>query len=782
MQQIGRYPVSRVIGSGGFGTVHLGVDPGSGEPVAIKVLDWPEQGWRRRMFRDEAAALRSVNHPNVVRIRDVIDTPDLAALVTDYVEGASLRRVLEEAGPLNGPQALSVLTGALQGLAAVHATGLVHADLKPENILLDTTGTSRLIDFGLTGPPRALGGPDAWIGTPAYLAPEVVLGQHIDQRSDLYATAVMLFELLCGRPPYVGPNPVMTALLHVQSPIPDLQRLYPGISDALAGLCTQDLAKDPTRRHQNSRAFLTSLNIAATQAYGAEWAAAGAALGTLVASTLAALSGLSAAPAALGLLGAAPAAAPLAAGLAAAGAIGSGGVAAGLGGAGAGGGVAGGAAVGAGGAGVGGVGFGSGLGAGGAGGAGVGVGGAAASGAGGASAAGSGGGVLAAIGGAKGAVAAASIFAVVSAGAGTAVLLNDDDPAASKPPAEVLRDVYAYTLAGADPDGDGIPDTTVVVMDGADEVTRLPDAGEPSWSADGRYVAVVSAGALTVVDTDNGSTTTTECRDPDGCGPSAVRDDRVVTLDGSGVVSYSLPSLDDRRDEATQPAGITWDALLATGDSILAFGYDGSTDGYRGGPVAVSHRIDADGTVTRFDDQLPSGASLWEDQAYSAQSAYGGPRAAVLEGGSGGACVYGYTLFIVDPAQPGTSVATDMSAMVEGEAADQEYQTINDLWFDSEGTLRASSSTNVCEFGDDFTSTSRPGVPQSVWRLDGTTWVLDDNRPLLSTNLLPTGARIDLTADPDAGSGGGQGALALTTPQGIEQIDDHVLRVFTPAI
>ncbi|MFC7505037.1 serine/threonine-protein kinase, partial [Nocardioides sp. GCM10030258] len=354
MQQIGRYPVSRVIGSGGFGTVHLGVDPGSGEPVAIKVLDWPEQGWRRRMFRDEAAALRSVNHPNVVRIRDVIDTPDLAALVTDYVEGASLRRVLEEAGPLNGPQALSVLTGALQGLAAVHATGLVHADLKPENILLDTTGTSRLIDFGLTGPPRALSGPDTWIGTPAYLAPEVVLGQHIDQRSDLYATAVMLFELLCGRPPYVGPNPVMTALLHVQSPIPDLQRLYPGISDALAGLCTQDLAKDPTRRHQNSRAFLTSLNIAATQAYGAEWAAAGAALGTLVASTLAALSGLSAAPAALGLLGAAPAAAPLAAGLAAAGAIGSGGVAAGLGGAGAGGGVAGGAAVGAGGAGVGG--------------------------------------------------------------------------------------------------------------------------------------------------------------------------------------------------------------------------------------------------------------------------------------------------------------------------------------------------------------------------------------------------------------------------------------------
>ncbi|WP_182377974.1 serine/threonine-protein kinase [Nocardioides sp. WS12] len=779
MQQIGRYPVSRIIGSGGFGTVHLGADPATGEPVAIKVLDWPEQGWRRQMFRDEAAALRSVNHPNVVRIRDVIDTPDLAALVTDYVEGASLRRVLEEAGPLDGPQALSVLTGALQGLAAVHAAGLVHADLKPENVLLDTTGTSRLIDFGLTGPPRALTGPDTWIGTPAYLAPEVVLGQHIDQRSDLYATAVMLFELLCGRPPYVGPNPVMTALLHVQSPIPDLQRLYPGISDALAGLCTQDLAKNPAERHQNSRAFLTSLNIAATQSYGAEWAAAGATLGTLVASTLAALSGLAAAPAALGLLGAAPAAAPLAAGHAAAGAIGSGGIAAGVGGVG---GVGFGSGLGAGGAGVSAAGAGAGAGVGAAGAGAVGAGGAAAAGAGGAGVAGSGGGMLAAIGGAKGAIAAASIFAVVSAGAGAAVLLNqDDDPAASNPPAETPRDVYAYTLTGADPDGDGISETTLVVMDGTDEITRLPDAGNPSWSTDGRYVAAVSTGRLTVVDTDNGATTTADCSDPEGCAQAAVWDGRVVTLDGSRLASHALPALDDRQEVAAAPGGITWNDLLAAGDSLLAFGYDDSTDGYRGGPVAMAHRIDAEGTVTRFDNQLPSGVSLWEGQAFSAQSAYGGPRAAVLQGGSGGACVYGYSLFVVDPAHPDQSVATDMSAMVEGDAADQEYQTIDDLWFDRDGTLRLSSSTNVCEFEDDFTSTSRPGIAQSVWRLEGTTWVLDDDRPLLSTNLLPTGARIDLTTTSTADPADIGGALALTTDEGTEQIDENVLRVFAPA-
>lgn len=784
MQQIGRYPVSGVIGSGGFGTVHLGFDPGTGERVAIKVLDWPEQGWRRQMFRAEAAALRSVDHPNVVRIRDVIDTPELAALVTDYVEGASLRRVLEEAGPLDGPQALSVLTGALQGLAAVHATGLVHADLKPENVLLDSTGTSRLIDFGLTGPPRQLAGPDTWIGTPAYLAPEVVLGQHIDQRSDLYATAVMLFELLCGRPPYVGPNPVMTALLHVQSPIPDLQRLHPGVSDALAGLCAQDLAKNPAERHQNTRAFLTSLNIAATQSYGAEWAAAGATLSTVVASTVGALSALSAAPAALGLLGAAPAAAPLAAGLAAAGVIGSGGIAAGVGGVGAGSGAAGGVAVGAGGGAGAGV---AGLGSGAAGAGAVGAGGAAAAGAGGAGAgvAGSSGGVLAAIGGAKGAIAAVSVFAVVSAGAGAAVLLNkDEEPAAQTPPAEVLRDVYAYTLAGADPDGDGIrePDT-LVVMDGTDEVTRFPVTSKPAWSADGRYVTAASAGRLTVVDTDDGTTTSAECTAADGCASAAVWEGRVVTLDGSDLVSYSMPALDDRQDVASTPSGITWNQLLSAGDSLLALGYDDSTDGYRGGPVAMGHRIDADGTVTRFDDKLSSGVSIWEEhQEFSAKSAYGGPRAAVLEGGSGGACVYAYTLFVVDPAQPDRAVATDMSAMLEGDAVDQEYQVINDLWFDSDGVLRLSSSTGTCQFNEDFSSTARPGVPQSVWRLDGKTWVLDDDRPLLSERMLPSGGRLTLTRITGAVPDGRTGTLDLTDDDGSTQIAEEVTTVFTPVL
>jgi len=388
--RIGAYPVVGKIGAGGFGTVYLGTDPATGERVAIKVLDWPDHDGRRALFRQEVAALVAVRHPNVVRVRDVIDQPGLAAIVTDYVEGASLRDVVRSSGPLDGPQALTALHGALQGLVAVHAAGLVHADLKPANILLDTTGTSRLIDFGLTGPPRTLAGPQTWIGTPAYLAPEVVLGQHIDARSDLYAAAAMLFELLTGRTPYVDPDPERVAMLQVHSPVPDLLFVRPDAGAMLAALCSQDLAKDPAQRHQNTTAFATSLGHAAREAYGDD--AVDAPLAGLVAGTLAVAGGFAtgvAVPAALGLLGSAPVTGALfAPGVLAAGA--------GL--------------AGAGGA------------------AGVGAAGTAGS-----------GGVIAAVGGAKGAAAIAAAVTVV-AGGGAAVVIaqQDDDP---KPRTDLIRDV-----------------------------------------------------------------------------------------------------------------------------------------------------------------------------------------------------------------------------------------------------------------------------------------------------------------------------------------------------
>lgn len=721
---IGRYPVTAVIGAGGFGTVYLGSDPTTGEPVAIKVLDWPDHDNRRELFRQEVAALLAVDHPNVVRVRDVIDVPGLAAIVTEYVEGASLRQVLAQHGPLDGPQALAVLTGALRGLAAVHAVGLVHADLKPENILLDRTGTSRLIDFGLTGPPRWLGGPDTWIGTPTYLAPEVVIGQHIDLRSDLYATAVILFELLTGRPPYVGSDPVMTTLLHVQAPIPDVRQVRADVHDQLAALCAQDLAKDPAARHQNTPAFLTSLDVAATAAYGPGWAESTAvvttaALSGLVGATLAVLGS-----AGTGLLGAAPIAGTLALGTAgAAGAAGlAGGAGAGIG-------------AGAGGAGAGG------------------------------GAVTSSGGALGAVAGSKAAVAAIVAAAAVGAGAATVAVVADDDEPPPVAAAVTAGDVYAYLTSSS----------TLVVMAGADELARARNAGPAAWSSDRRYVATVAGGLLTLVDTISGTTRNQACADPNGCAGAAVWGDRVATVDGDDLVTYALTDLGDADPVASAPPGITWDTLVATGDSILALGYDDSTNGYRGGPAAMGHRIEADGDVTRFDDKVRSGHYLWEaHQAFSPDSAYGGPRAAILTGGSGGACVYGYDLALVDPERPARSVDTDLSAMLEG--AVYEYQTITDVWYDGLGVLRASSSTMVCPDN----SYSVLGSPQRVWRLDGTTWTEEDDRALLSSHVLPSGTWLELARVTGADPATVSGTLVLTGADGAVQVAEDVTEVFVP--
>ena len=278
---IGRFVVGRVLGRGGFGTVYLAHDPASGQaPYAIKVLDRftgseDRDAARVRLHR-EAAAMAAVDSPFCVRVVEVVDAPDLLALVTDFIDGVSLRAFLDERGRLTGPQALVVLDGALRGLDAVHRGGLVHADLKPDNIMLATDGRSRLIDFGLVGPPRPAD-PSGWVptGSPGYLSPEHLSGGAVDARSDLYAFGVMLHELLTGRRPFTGSvEEVLRS--HVETPARDPRLLLPDLGDRLAELCLRAMAKDPAERPQSAAEALLALERAASERYGPDWRALGA--------------------------------------------------------------------------------------------------------------------------------------------------------------------------------------------------------------------------------------------------------------------------------------------------------------------------------------------------------------------------------------------------------------------------------------------------------------------------------------------------------------------------
>lgn len=734
MQHIGRYPLTTVVGSGGFGTVYRSTDPETGELVAVKLLRWPRDGQRRALFRSEARALLAVDHPNVVRVREVIDTPELAALVTDFVEGASLREVLRQLGSLDGPQALGVLVGALSGLAAVHDAGLVHADLKPENIVVDVTGTSRLIDFGLAGPPRRLEGPGTWSGTPTYISPEQVAGQHVDARSDIYQAAVVLFELLCGRPPYRAETADLTAALHVTAPVPDPRTVTPGLGEGLAAICVLDLAKDPARRHQNVRAFATSLEHAARERYGAAWTAR-AGLAGVIGGVVAAL------PAGAGLLGSAGITGTAVAGAAASVAVG-----------GAGAGAAGGAGAGAAG----------GAGAGAAGGMGAGA----------ASASGIGAAKLAAIG-------VASAVAVTTAG-GVYVANRDRPEAPPAAAAPASPDVFAYTIG----------ERVVVVRDGA-EVARVDvgsdgpwDDADLAWSDDGGTLAVVDGATLTLVDVNSGTTRTSPCTE---CSEVALWDERVVTVEprpGSTwprrLVARPVEDLANPRNLLTDPPPeISWEHLVTAGPDLVATGNNQEESGAKG--AADVYVVHTDGSATRVGDHATLNTVF--RLAGSGSTAYGGPRVAAAFTASGGFCTTSMYPAVVDPTNPDAVRETDKQAMFPDPPDYDYFEAIGDLWFGADGVLRASAHrVNPCPESGGATTP----LPIRQWRLEDGAWVLDDDRPVLGARDLPSGVRVELVAhdpDPSAEAAAGDPLLGtLTLVEGEEEtvVADSVTRVSAP--
>ncbi|MDT0322295.1 serine/threonine-protein kinase [Streptomyces millisiae] len=250
------YTVHRVLGRGSAGTVWLGDGPDG--PVAIKLLreDLAADRDLAERFAHERHALLGLEHPNIVGVRDLIiadsgDTPDgqEVALVMDLVRGPDLRRHLERERRLAPREAVAITAAVANGLAVAHAAGIVHRDVKPENILLDTPEGGRvalLTDFGvakLIDEPRH-GGKGGVVGTPDYLAPEIVEGLPPRAAVDIYALVTVLYELLAGFTPFGGGHPGAVLRRQVTEKAAEL----PGIPRELWELIQQCLAKAPASR------------------------------------------------------------------------------------------------------------------------------------------------------------------------------------------------------------------------------------------------------------------------------------------------------------------------------------------------------------------------------------------------------------------------------------------------------------------------------------------------------------------------------------------------------
>ncbi|QGQ17960.1 Stk1 family PASTA domain-containing Ser/Thr kinase [Cellulomonas sp. JZ18] len=269
-----RYEVGELIGRGGMAEVHIGHDTRLGRTVAIKILrsDLARDPSFQNRFRREAQSAAALNHPAIVAVydtgEDVVTEPTgvvahVPFIVMEYVEGHTVRDILRDGHAVPIDEAVEITAGVLSALEYSHHAGIVHRDIKPANVMITPTGAVKVMDFGIA---RAVADSaatmtqtQAVIGTAQYLSPEQARGEQVDARSDLYSTGCLLFELLTGRPPFVGDSPVAVAYQHVRENPPVPSQIASDVPEPLDRITLKALAKERDARYSTAAEFRADL-------------------------------------------------------------------------------------------------------------------------------------------------------------------------------------------------------------------------------------------------------------------------------------------------------------------------------------------------------------------------------------------------------------------------------------------------------------------------------------------------------------------------------------------
>jgi hypothetical protein len=270
----GRYRLLEPAGSGGTAEVWRAIDEQTGEEVALKRLHpivFGSENGRRRLER-EFRALRALEHPNVVRVRDLLIAEDEAALILDYVPGVSLATRLNDGPRVTEAEAVAIAGDVAAALSAAHKAGIVHRDVKPGNILLAPDGRAQLTDFGIAhadGDDTAVTATGMLVGTLRYIAPEQLRGEPATTSSDLYSLAAVTYEMAAGRPAFGATTPVALVEEQRDGPPP-----LSGDAAALDGPVRRAMSADPKARQRSVDAFARDLRGAAKALRGAAAVAA----------------------------------------------------------------------------------------------------------------------------------------------------------------------------------------------------------------------------------------------------------------------------------------------------------------------------------------------------------------------------------------------------------------------------------------------------------------------------------------------------------------------------
>jgi serine/threonine protein kinase len=261
-----RYELGGLLGRGGMADVRVGRDLRLGRTVAVKQLrtDLSADDTFQARFRREAQSSAALNHPSIVAVYDTGESIDrhgshVPYIVMEYVEGQTLRDILR--GAENGrkilpERALSITADVLAALDYSHRSGIIHRDIKPANVMLTPSGQVKVMDFGIAraiaDTSSAMTQTAAVIGTAQYLSPEQARGETVDARSDIYSTGCLLYELLTGRPPFIGDSPVSVAYQHVREEARPPSQLNPDVSQAIDNIVAKSLAKRVEDRYQSA--------------------------------------------------------------------------------------------------------------------------------------------------------------------------------------------------------------------------------------------------------------------------------------------------------------------------------------------------------------------------------------------------------------------------------------------------------------------------------------------------------------------------------------------------
>jgi serine/threonine protein kinase len=263
------YEIGGELGRGAFGVVYAGVHRQLGRAVAIKQLPraLAADTAVQQRFLAEARTAAGLRHPNIVPVYDFVERDGLCLMVMAHLGGGSLADRIAT-GPLAADEACRVMAEVLDALEHAHANGVIHRDVKPENILFDTDGRAQLADFGIArmaDESVRITSTGAVVGTPAYLAPEVAMGDDAGPAADVYAAAAVLYEALSGRLPHPPRSTVTATLVSIVNdpPVP-LHTVAPAVPAPLASLVMQGLAKEPAERPAPAAAFATRLRSAIT--------------------------------------------------------------------------------------------------------------------------------------------------------------------------------------------------------------------------------------------------------------------------------------------------------------------------------------------------------------------------------------------------------------------------------------------------------------------------------------------------------------------------------------